>query len=160
MLDKKKLIEENKKCVFEIFVLGFLPCDDYYCMDDEGNKNENTVVAVHSDEFKSFSELERFTRSVYCQAEADRLLYGEGGKALYCDKDGALCTDVALHGGRGYYVDWDNYAINDLAQGAEACDFEVVTTEENVFNGSVKEIRLPFKAILENGEWKLAKLVY
>lgn len=147
------LVEQNKRCVFEIFVLGCLPCD---ALEEDGDP----ILRVRSAEFPAFSDLERYVRSVYCAAEADRLLYGGDGDPMYTEVDGNLCIDIRQLAGQGYYVDWENYKLEILEQGADACRFAVVTSEEDVLAGTVSEKRLPMGAVLENGEWRLEKLVY
>jgi hypothetical protein len=148
-----QLVEGNKKCVFDIFVLGFLPSAPY----DGG---ENTIVSVESDEFKTFDELKNYVESIYCETESNRLLYGENGKAVYLESEGVFSTDVSLHGGMGYYVNWDDYEILVISQDEKECAFEIVTEEENIIDSTTGEKRIQFKAIKENDLWKLEKLVY
>jgi hypothetical protein len=151
MTDLFRLIEGNKKCVFELFVFGFLPSDGYV----EGS---SPLLQVHSDEFPAFADLAQYVKSIYCEQEATRLLYGHNGNALYLDVDGILHTDIMLHGGMGYYVSWDDYEIiiRDLQE--DTCDFDLVTTEE--FDDKITEVILSFQVLLENHVWKLKEMVY
>jgi hypothetical protein len=154
MEDLIKLVEGNKKCIFELFILDMLPCDGYY------SGSDNKFVQVRSDEFPTFADLEQYVQSIYCIQEANRLLYGNDGQALYLDIDGVLYTDIRLHAGMGYYVNWDDYEIVIRNQQVDICDFDMVTTEEDIMNDGVSEIILSFQAVLENDAWKLKKMVY
>ena len=156
MTDLVRLVEGNKKCVFDLFVLDFLPCD--------GGGSDSPVVQVHSEEFPTFADLEQYVTSIYCGEESIRLLYGSDGNALYLDVDGVLYTDIMMRGGMGYYVNWDDYEIIIRDVRAETCDFDVITTED--YYGGIDEIITPsevvfsFHALLENNIWKLKEMVY
>jgi hypothetical protein len=158
MMDMLKLVEGNKKCIFELFIFDYLQFDGY------DSSSDNKFVQVHSDEFPTFADLERYVRYIYCDEESNRLLYGNNGNALYLDVDGVLYLNGAMLGGRGYDVNWDDYKIVIRDQQGDTCDFDLVTTEDYYgdLNEIVRssEIILPFQALLENNVWKLKEMVY
>jgi hypothetical protein len=153
----EKLVEGNKKCLFELFVFGFLPFDGGV---DLGG--DNAVVQVCSDEFATFADLERYVRSIYCVEESNRLLFGTNGNALYLDVDGILHINGMMLGGKGYYVNMDYYEIVIRNQQLDICDFDIITTEEDISNYQITITKtiLSFQALLEDNVWKLTKMVY
>lgn len=160
----KKLLEGNEKCVFDIFIFDFLPADE--------SDLTQPAWEVQSDEFKTFSDLEKYVRSVYCEKEAARLLYGEDeegsslygaiNKPLYLDKNGKLYRNSEIINGMGTYdIDWHDYDIKIVSLSDDTCVFEMLTTCSNYDgNGTEVDYALTFTAILEDNEWKLQKHVF
>lgn len=150
------LVDGNIRCVFDIFFLDFLPYETHEDMGEE----EEIWVAVKSEEFATFEALEQYVQSIYCKEEADRLLHGENGSAVYADVDGVFSTNIKMHGGMGYYVIWDDFTIEIVDENGQECNFDVLVKRESPDGQSISDDRISMKAIFEDGEWKLEKMVY
>ena len=153
-----RLAEGNRKCFFSIFMIDFLDVDPSECID-------NRYYKVESDEFQAFPDLEKYVRSIFCENEAARLLYGKladrNATPLYVDLNGILYLDSAEAGGMGYYSTWPDYSFEIISLTDDACEFKMHTTEDPPPEvGDPVPFVLDFKAIVEDGQWKLEKMVY
>ena len=150
----RELLNRNYVCITELFYLGQLPCEDY----DGG---ENTLVKVISEKYTSKKDIADFLHTVYAEEEVERLLNSyANNKPLYVEKDGVLYEDVSLIGGIGYNVNWDSYEIVILECTDTVCKFNVNTTEYDLAEKNNKSYTIECCAVLEDGQWKLEKLVY
>ncbi|MGN0135254.1 hypothetical protein [Anaerotignum sp.] len=149
------LFKENIYCMVNIFSINHLPYDE----ETQGGH----ICKVSDERFASFSDFEAYIRSVYCGAEADRLLnhYPYEDSPMYLNVDGELYINVDLAGAKGYYVDWSNCEITIDSADAERCEFTVkgsveepaeVPVQEDYFTNGV--------AVFENGKWVLEKMIY
>lgn len=159
MKEIERLAEGDKKCFFEIFVLfPGLPTNPDIRVD-------NRYYKVESDEFKKFSDLENYTRNIFCDKEANRLLFGDYDDMkvdpLYFDIDGDLYQDRGQMGGMGYYSTWPDYWLEITSMTDDVCEFKLHTTEDPPpEDGDPITLVLNFKAIKENGQLKLEEMVY
>lgn len=149
-----KLFDENLYCMRSVFDLGSLPYGDEPVQG-------NNIYKVNSG-FASYDEFESYVRSVYCEAEADRLLYNTPyeGDPKYLNVDGELCINQDLEGGKGYYVDWNNYELEIISSDETACEFTVKGILEEPAETVVQEDYIVHgKAVKENGKWVLEKML-
>ena len=148
----RDLFDQNLECA-EIFERSFLPMEE--------NPVEGTFYKITDDRFHTFGDLEKFTKSVFVQSEAARLLgprYED--RALYRDVGGVLCIDASLMGGRGYYVDWTDYRLEILSTDKNEVTFKVIATVEWPAEVPVAEpYEVKTRAVMENGEWRLTELI-
>ena len=154
----EQLVSDNFYCMKYVFVLGTLPYEELTC-----TVGEDSLRKVTSEKFPDYKSLEDYTRSVYCKDEADRLLYNYpyDGVQKYIDRDGELYTDINYDGGKGYYVDTENYnvVITDDSKDGE-CLFTVETTiEEPAENPTKEAYNIEGTAVYENGNWVLKSMI-
>lgn len=154
MTQAKELFDRNLKCTLDIFDLSTLEYDETPLKD--------SFCPIKDDTFKTFAALEEFVKSTYVKEVADRLLYSTrpDGRPLYKEVDGVFCIDTSIIGGKGYYVNWENYDIS--ASGDEnTCDITVTATIEEPSDNPKPEPYLKnAKAEKIDGKWLLTEVVY
>ena len=153
-----RLVEGDKRCFFEIFILYVLDIDRSECIDDRYYK-------VDSDEFQTFADFEKYIRGIFCEKESDWLLFGKDDDRkvdpIYIELNGALYLDSTRVVGTGYYSTWPDYSLEIVNLSDDACEFKLHTTEDPPPEiGDPVPMVLDFKAINEGGQWRLEKLVY
>ena len=153
-----RLVEGNKKCFFEIFGLEHLPTNSTTVIDDR-------YFQVDTNLFITFSDFESYVRNIYCNEETERLLFGivDNGNYIpqYVNIDGKLFYDNYAAHSRGYYSTWSDYSIEIISIEDNACEFKMHTTEDPPPEvGDPVPFVLDFKAIVEDGQWKLEEMVY
>lgn len=151
-----RLFEENLNCMLYIFELGELE-------HEEEPIDGDMIYRVTDDKFQSFADLEEYVRSVYAKEEADRLLYHYPyeDQAKYIEQDGALCINLALSGGKGYYVDWTDFEVEMELIEADRCTFQVIGTIEEPADEPVQEEYIAKGvAVYEDGHWVLEEMMH
>ncbi len=152
----RNLIDNNIYCMLNVFSLGTLPTI--------GEPVDGTnIYQVDTDIFKNYSEFEEYVRSIYSKDWADTLLYNYPyeGVRLYSEVDGKLCVDMTYAGGKGYYVDWDDYSVQIDTVKDGICEFTIKTSVEWPAENPVKEdYILNETAVYENGGWRLTRTIY
>lgn len=152
----RNLIDNNIYCMLNVFDLGTLPTI--------GEPLDGTnLYQVDTDIFKNYSEFEEYIRSIYIKDWADTLLYNYPyeGVRLYSEVDGKLYVDMTYAGGKGYYVDWDDYSVQIDTVKDGICEFTIKTSVEWPAENPVKEdYILNETAVYENGGWKLTRIIY
>lgn len=150
-----ELIEKNLYCMFEIFSLGSLPT--------QGEPLHDMVYLVDETKFASYSAFESYLRDIYVKDEADLLLYNYPmeGRPKYLNEAGKLCVDMELDGGRGYYVDWENYTFERHLNSANRCDLVLhALIEEPADEPVAEEYEVTVTVLYQNGKWMLTELFY
>lgn len=150
----KDLVKSNLHCMEEIFVLKPLK-------HQETPKDGTTLCLVDKDEFKNYADFENYVRSVYCTTEADRLLkaYPSEGNTRYVNVDGDLYLNIARVGGKGYYVNWNNYTYTIDSKTDDRCEITLkakVTWPAEVMVAEDYEVKIT--AVFENGSWVLTNM--
>ncbi|MBP5289456.1 MAG: hypothetical protein J6Z79_06275 [Clostridia bacterium] len=148
-----ELIDRNLNCILNFFELSTLQYDTA--------PTANGLHKVTDPRFNSFAELEAYVRGTYVKEVADTLL-GERipGHTLYVDKDGELYLDEAAIGGKGYYVDWANYALSLDSLTANQCTFTVTASIlEPGYNLTPKPYKVKGTAVVEDGVWLLTSRI-
>ena len=154
-----RLVEGNKKCVFEIYVIEPLPATSIDNID-------NRYYKVDSNDFTTFSDLKEYTSSIFCESEVNRILFckypdGTEYSPFYLDLNNALFVDADLAFNTPYYSTWPDYSFEIISLTDDACEFKMHTTEDPPPEvGDPVPFVLDFKAIVEDGQWKLEKMVY
>ena len=150
----RKLFDANLDCMLNIYELTNLPVAEEPVKD--------MIYPVADDRFKTFADLESYTRSVYVSETADELLYFEfDGHRRYFDLDGVLCEDLYLAAGKGYYVDWTDYKLVIETADDKECRFTVTAVLEEPAENPVPEpYELRVRAVFENGAWKLDRMYH
>lgn len=149
------LIDENVRCNYW-FACGSLPVD-------EESSTDGSLRPIDQDYFANYAEFETYVRSIYCKAEADRLLYNypEEGNPKYVNNDGMLYLDLNYDGAKGYYVDWADYTVTIDVLSEDSCTFTIYTTiEEPSDEPKTEEYTLTETVIKEDGGWRLTELFY
>lgn len=152
----RALVDENLNCMRDIFVLGMLPTEDAPIQGE-------WIYQVKEDIFRDYAEFESYVRSVYCKETADMYLYDYPyeGEPKYVNIDGKLCANKYLDGGRGYYVDWTDYALTIESVKDGRCQFTVTCLVEwPAENPVAEEYPVSGEAIYENGRWLLTEMLY
>lgn len=150
------LFKENVYCMVNVFSISHLPYD-------EETMQDGHICKVSDEKFASFADFESYIRSVYCEAEAERLLYQYPyeDSPMYLNVDGVLCIDLNQAGAKGYYVDWSNCEITIDSVDAERCEFTVKGSIEEPAEVPVQEDYFANgTAVFENGNWVLEKMIY
>ncbi|MCI5905417.1 MAG: hypothetical protein MRZ61_09790 [Oscillospiraceae bacterium] len=154
--DLHDLFEENINCFVHIFGISNLGYT--------GNPVQgDNIYSVSNDMFTDYADFESYVRSVYCTAEADRLLYDYPyeDSPMYMNVDGELCIDINLAGAKGYYVDWTDCVITINSADENRCEFTATGYIEEPAEVPVKEdYPVSGAAVLENGKWVLEKMMY
>ena len=151
-----RLFEENLNCMLYIFELGDLP-------HEEEPMDGDMIYRVTDDEFQSLADLEEYLLTVYTKEEADRLLYQYPyeDQSKYLEQDGVLCINMALSGGKGYYVDWTDFEVRIKTIDEDRCTFLVKgTIEEPADEPILEEYYSEGAAVYENGHWVLEEMMY
>lgn len=152
----RNLFAENINCFVNIFSISNLG----YTGDPVQGDN---IYRVANDMFADYADFEAYVRSVYCTAEADRLLYGYPyeDSPMYLNVDGELCINIDLAGAKGYYADWSDCVITIDSADENRCEFTATGYIEEPAEVPVKEdYPVSGAAILENGKWVLEKMMY
>ncbi|MGN0674663.1 MAG: hypothetical protein ACI4KG_02845 [Oscillospiraceae bacterium] len=152
----RKLLDENFFCMRSIFGWGNLGYTG------EPVQGDN-IYRVENDIFADYAEFENYIRSIYCNDEADRLMYNYPyeDSQMYLDIDGELCIDINLAGAKGYYVDWSDCKIIINFVSEDRCEFTAIGSIEEPAEVPVKEeYPVDGAAVLENGKWVLEKAIY
>ncbi len=152
----RELLDGNFFCMSSIFGSGNLGYTG------EPVQGDN-IYRVASDIFADYAEFENYVSSIYCAAEADRLMYNYPyeGSQMYLDIDGELCIDINLAGAKGYYADWSDCKIIINSVSDDRCEFTAVGSIEEPAEVPVKEeYPVDGAAVLENGKWVLEKTIY
>ncbi len=128
------LVRENTKLYINYFSLGSLP----YEGDGEPiDIDKDYVRKVKPEYYASYADFENEIRSVYTVEKAEYLLYeyktedmwGDGDtRPMYFNVDGDLYINVRRVGGRGYYVNWEEFSVEISEVTAEGYNFIVHTT--------------------------------
>ncbi len=148
-----QLLKQNKVIVHEIYELSMLklavPQDGF---------GDQTIFPVVDNRFQTFRELEAFIKSTYVASYASALL--QNGR--YIEKNGKLYGDIMKDGGRGYYLDSNNFRfeIQDLA--SETAQLLVHTVENAPSEDGIakpKEVTLKVQLIKENNIWLLKQMM-
>ncbi len=149
----RHLIDENIKCHLWI-VCGGMP------IDPTADESQNERLVDRS-LFADYASFETYIRSVYCKEEADHLLYNfpmEGVQKFF-NKDGMLYFDLNYDGGKGYYVNWENYTVTIDSVDGDSCTFTVTASVEWPSDEpQVEPYTVTTTAVLENGSWVLSEL--
>lgn len=149
----RHLIDEDIKCN-SWFECGSLPTDP------SADETQNERLVDRSI-FADYASFENYIRSVYCEKEADRLLndFPMEGVQKYFNKDGMLYLDVNYDGGKGYYVNWENYTVSIDSVDGSSCTFTVTASVEWPADEPQEEpYTVTTTAVLENGSWVLSEL--
>lgn len=150
------LFEENINCFVNIFGISNLGYTG------EPVQGDN-IYRVANNMFKDYAEFENYVCSVYCSAEADRLLndYPYEDSPMYLNVDGELCINIDLAGAKGYYADWSDCVITINSADENRCEFTATGYIEEPAEVPVKEdYPVSGAAVFENGKWVLEKMIY
>lgn len=150
------LFKENLNCMLYIFELGDLS-------HEEEPMDGDMIYRVTDDKFHSLADLEEYLLTVYTKEEADRLLYHYPyeDQSKYLEQDGVLCINLALSGGKGYYVDWTDFEVTIKTIEEDRCTFLVKgTIEEPAEEPIQEEYFSEGVAVYENGHWVLEEMMH
>lgn len=155
----KNLTDKNLDCMYHIYGLSMLPCDDSVQLDYD---NPETYLAkCTSEKFRTYNDLEEYTYSVYTDSLAYELLNFEvQSQKRYVDVDGELYCNRYCYGGKGYYVDWENYSVSIDELADDYCIFTLYATVTwPAENPVAEDYTVAGKAVLEDGEWVLTAML-
>lgn len=153
----KMLIEENIYCNM-IFNIKNLPTKE-----EIDYESENYLYETDSEKFPDYVAFEDYIRSVYCEAEADRLLYNcpYEGMPRYTELNGKLCIDSRYLGSKGYYVDWSDFSFMINSSDNNRVSFTLCGKAEYPSDEPViEEYLVDGVAVYENGGWRLEEMLY
>lgn len=151
-----ELFKENINCFVNIFSISNLG----YTGDPVQGDN---IYKVANNMFADYAGFEDYVRSVYCSAEADRLLndYPYEDSPMYLNVDGELCINIDLAGAKGYYADWSDCVITINSADENRCEFTATGYIEEPAEVPVKvDYPVSGAAVFENGKWVLEKMMY
>lgn len=151
------LIRENIYCNM-IFNLKTLPTKE-----EIDYESENYLYETDSEKFPDYASFESYIRSVYCEAEADRLLYDSPyeGMPMYTESEGKLCIDSRFLGSKGYYVDWTDFSFVINSSDNNRVSFTLCGKAEYPSDEPViEEYSVEGAAVYENGGWRLEEMLY
>lgn len=151
----RNLLDENLNCMSNIFILDTLPTKDTPIQGQEG------IYQVEEDIFGDYAEFESYVRSVYCKETADMYLYDYPNEEnpKYVNIEGKLCTN-RHDAGKGYCVDWTDYALTIESVQDGECQFTVACSVEPIVEESVsKRYMIQGKAVYENDRWLLTDML-
>ncbi len=151
------LIKENIYCnmIYNIKTLPTKEEIDY--------ESENYLYESDSEKFPDYASFESYIRSVYCEAEADRLLYNSPyeGMPMYTESEGKLCIDSRFLGSKGYYVDWSDFSFTVNSSENNRVSFTLCGRAEYPSDEPViEEYLVEGAAVHENGGWRLEEMLY
>ncbi len=153
----RELIDENIYCNLNVFGLNYLPRGGEP-LEYEGR----TLYQVDSNVFADYKAFDEYVHSVYCDETAEIFLAPEGdAKARYVNVNGGLFVDINGEGGKGYFVDWQDYSVKIKSQTDTRCDFTVMA--KVTWPGDVavpEDYPVDGVAIFEDGYWVLEKMIY
>ena len=141
-----KLIDAHLYVMKNITGFAYLPIGD--------NPVEEHYYPVVSDQFKKVDDIKDYLATVYTETTVNQIM--ERMKNLYVDIDGKLCIDERHMGGKGYYVNWENYKLDINSVTGNNCAFTITASieepgENPVITPYVKELT----AEKVNGNWRL-----
>lgn len=144
----RTLVDENYVCITSMYEFGRLP---------HGETGTDLTAHVLSEEFRSVTDIEDYLKTVYCEAEVNRLMEGDPEEGpLYFEKDGVLVMRDDMPYGGGLFAPWTDYEITVKEQDESTCRFEITVNYEDY--GSNEKERYSFTAVYED-TWKLEKMV-
>ena len=122
------------------------------------------IYQVDTAVFKDYDDFQDYFASIYCQNFMDTVINAldstDSNQKYFC-KDGMLCVNYKYSGSKGYYVDWSDYTIEIVSASATECEFILTATIEEPADNPVKEsYSKTFRAVCENGEWRLTASIY
>lgn len=153
----KMLIKENIYCNM-IFNIKNLPTKE-----EIDYESENYLYETDSEKFPDYAAFEDYIRSVYCEAEADRLLYNcpYEGMPRYTELNGKLCIDSRYLGSKGYYVDWSDFSFTINSSDNNRVSFTLCGKAEYPSDEPViEEYLVDGAAVYENDGWRLEEMLY
>lgn len=153
----RTLIEENIYCNM-IYNLKNLPTKE-----EIDYESEKYLYETDSEKFPDYASFESYIRSVYCKAEADRLLYDcpYEGMPMYTESDGKLCIDSRYLGSKGYYVDWTDFSFSINSSDNDRVSFTLFGKAEYPSDEPViEEYSVSGAVVYENGSWRLEEMLY
>lgn len=146
------LVSENARCVKEIFYLDMLPR-----VGKSEILGEATVAQVSYPKFKTYKDFETYIKDLYADDYAEKKLKTDvyEGYPQYFEHNGALYENVSMLGGIGYFIEWNDFRIDNVVPDGEHCKFDVnvIYTED-----TPKPYVVNMEAVNENGVWKLVKM--
>lgn len=153
----KILVEENIYCnmIYNVKTLPTKEEIDY--------ESENYLYETDSEKFPDYASFESYIRSVYCEAEAERLLYNcpYEGMPRYTELNGKLCVDSRYLGSKGYYVDWTNFSFTINSSDNNRVSFTLCGKAEYPSDEPViEEYLVDGVAVYEDGGWRLGEMLY
>lgn len=181
----QKLVAGNYR-VLRLFISEGLPHQD----EPYGNRPEDGYYTAVSDEFKTYEDLESYVNSIFTEQEARRILKNmpldpaaaagtsdpdsSGGVSLYWSRDeyvdsgtsyvkqSVLGINASFKPYTDYKKPWGSTSIRIVPVSEEECELTVyLGADKDVDLSSVEESDiLHTKMIKENGEWRLAELVF
>lgn len=155
----KNLTDKNLDCMYHIYGLSMLPCDESVPI--EYDNPETYLAKCTSEKFRTYNDLAEYTYSVYTDSLAYELLnYEVQSQKRYVDVDGELYCNRYCNGGKGYYVDWENYSVSIDELADDYCIFTLYATVTwPAENPVAEDYTVAGKAVLEDGEWVLTAML-
>ena len=101
----KKLVENNYKCITELFYFGNLPYIE------TAINGEAPIAKVSSDEYKSLSDIEGFLNEIYIPDQVEELMHDYFEGALYLEHEGTLCLYANKTTSAGIPIPWKDFEI-------------------------------------------------
>lgn len=152
----RELMDGNLHCMIYIFSLSSL----HY----SGNPVEGEYIyKVDDEKFRTFDDLKNYLLTIYTSDYTDELLYNYPyeNDPKYLNINGDLCINAAYDGGKGYYVNWDNAAIDITYSDSTSCKFTITGQLEEPAEEVIPEpYSVDAEAVYENGRWVLTKMIY
>lgn len=152
------LVRENIRCVESIFYLDMMPT-----VGSSEILDEATVAQVNYPKFNTYKDFEIYIRDLFSYEYAEKKLKTDvyEGYPQYFEHNGALYENVSMLGSVGYFIDWDNFKIDNINQTGDDCKFDVAVlnnVEGNVHEPDWQPYIIKMEAVKENCVWKLVKM--
>lgn len=150
------LFEENLYCLNSVFMTNHLAYSGDAVIDAH-------IYRVSDNRFGNYTDFENYIRSVYCTAEADRLLYHYPyeNTHIYTNIEGMLCIDTNYANAKAYFINWTDAQIVVNSTDEKRCEFSVMGYAEEPADVPVQEEYIAYGAVVfENGKWVLETMVY
>lgn len=153
----RTLFDAHLDCMLHVMELSELPYEQPSEMPQDG------LVPVTDARFPTYAAFEDYLRGIYSEQLADFYLHDfpYEGDTKYVNVDGALYLNLWLCGGKGYYVDWSDYAVTILSESETACDFTVTASETlPAENPAPQEYTVTGRLVKESAGWRMDTRVY
>lgn len=145
----RELVDGNLYTIYHITGFSYLP-------HEESTFNEY-YHKVTSEQFQTVNDIRYYLSTIYTQ-DATSVIMAEL-EPLYTDIDGSLYVNAMYMGGKGYYVDWENYSVTVTYSDESVCKFTVTASlEEPGDTPQITPYILEITAINENGIWLLDQM--